>query len=814
MSNRTLFTALTIALAAGPMLAQQPRRMARDVMETISAQRQQLGLDTRHEFRVFKHTEDNLDMVHTRMHQFYRGLRVYGGEVIAHLKGSEQLAPTDSLYRGINLNPEPSLSAQEALAIVDRELELQARELGLQSGHTRAPEVELLVYPVTRQKRKAAFRHLPEEKLNALHMEAEVEYHLAYLIQTFAMNEHRPKQMVYTVDAYSGRILNKWNALKHSASKGTGKGQYSGTVTIDTNQLSSTSYELRDLTRATTSTGIFIRGGSNTGAVLTDADNSWGDGTDYNGTNSSTPAGQTAGVDAMWGAAMLWDMYKNVLGRNGIDGAGKGFFAVVHATDSSDNAYWDDSCFCLHLGNVTSATGNNYSDYETMGHEGTHGLCSAEANHEYVDGEKGGLNEGNSDIFGAAVTYYAINNKGTGASIITSDPVAPHDPWIVGELTDNPPLRWMNKPSKDGQSPDAWSTAVASLDNHYSSGPVNRFFFFLSQGGKQGTSSTALNYSNYFTKGDMTGIGIDKAIKIWYRAEANYMTSSTMWAGARTACMNACKDLYGDSGPEYIAVQRAWAGVNVGADVAEGPSALAITSQPSNQTVSLGSAATFTVGAGGGTAPYHYQWQKNGVAISGATSASYTFTPVMADSGAKFKAVVTDSAATPATVTSSEATLTVGTVSPSLILNGDFEAGSSNWSGTTAVIKASSNAHAGSMCAVMGGKGTTTTQDLYQTVSIPAGAAKATLTFYLRVESAEGTSTAYDKFTTTVRTTANALIKTLGTTSNISKGKGYLTRTYDLSAYKGQTVRIRFRATEDSDLQTTFYLDDVKLAVE
>src|SRR5437588_277332 len=65
-----------------------------------------------------------------------------------------------------------------------------------------------------------------------------------------------------------------------------------------------------------------------------------------------------------------------------------------------------------------------------------------------------------------------------------------------------------------------------------------------------------------------------------------------------------------------------------------------ITTQPVNQTVTAGQTATFTVVATG-TAPLSYQWQKNGTAISGATSSSYT-TPATtsADNGAQFAVVV------------------------------------------------------------------------------------------------------------------------------------------------------------------------------
>ena len=87
-----------------------------------------------------------------------------------------------------------------------------------------------------------------------------------------------------------------------------------------------------------------------------------------------------------------------------------------------------------------------------------------------------------------------------------------------------------------------------------------------------------------------------------------------------------------------------------------------ITSQPASATVTAGKTAMFSVAATG-TAPLTYQWKKNGAAISGATSASYT-TPatIASDNAAKFTVTVTNSVSS---VTSLAATLTVN-VPPSI----------------------------------------------------------------------------------------------------------------------------------------------------
>ena len=95
------------------------------------------------------------------------------------------------------------------------------------------------------------------------------------------------------------------------------------------------------------------------------------------------------------------------------------------------------------------------------------------------------------------------------------------------------------------------------------------------------------------------------------------------------------------------------------------PVAPSITTQPANQTVTVGQMATFSVMAAG-TAPLTYQWQKNSANISGATSAIYT-TPatVSGDSGATFRVMVTNSLKS---IMSNSATLTVNlaSVGPSI----------------------------------------------------------------------------------------------------------------------------------------------------
>jgi hypothetical protein len=449
-----------------------------------------------------------------------------------------------------------------------------------------------------------------------------------------------------------------------------------------------------------------------------------------------------------------------------------------------------------------------------------HGVTAATSNLTY-SGESGGLNESASDINGEMVEAYA-RAGGTGAVI----PATGND-WQMGtEISKTgTPLRYLYKPSLDGSSPNAWSSTVKNLDVHYSSGPNNRMYYFLSQGSNATTTSNY--YSSYLTQTPkaMTGIGNDKAYRIWFRALTTKFTASTNYADARAKVLLAAQELYGTASKEAIAVQRAYAAINVGADVAEtttGTGAVSISANPASVTVAPGATVTFAVTATGGTAPYKYQWLKNGATITGATSASYSLTAATTDNGAVFSAKVTDSATTPTTATSSGATLTVSTTggtSTERVTNGGFESGVTGWAGTTGAIGAWAGsgevAFEGSQFAYLGGNGTTATETLTQAVVLPSAATAATLSFALHIDTAETTTTTqYDKLVVTVKSAAGAVLGTLATYSNLNKATGYATRTFSLLPYKGQTVTLSFAMTEDSSAQTTFAVDKVSVVTQ
>ncbi|MFJ5301879.1 putative Ig domain-containing protein [Streptomyces sp. NPDC088350] len=147
-----------------------------------------------------------------------------------------------------------------------------------------------------------------------------------------------------------------------------------------------------------------------------------------------------------------------------------------------------------------------------------------------------------------------------------------------------------------------------------------------------------------------------------------------------------------------------------------------------------------------------------------------------------------------------------GTCTSSQLLgNAGFESGNTTWTASSGVITNSSSesAHAGSYYAWLDGYGSTHTDTLSQSVTIPSGCTGTTFTFYLHIDTAEtSTSTAYDKLTVTAGST------TLATYSNLNAASGYVAKSFSLSAFAGTTVTLKFSGVEDSSLQTSFVVDD------
>ncbi|KEG39951.1 M4 family metallopeptidase [Streptomyces althioticus] len=504
-------------LGSAPVLLSAAARtsLIQEQQSTASGTADAIGLGAKEKLIVKDVVKDVDGTVHTRYERTYDGLPVLGGDLVVHEPAGGARTVTKAVKTSVAVaSVTPKVAAGKA--------ETQALAAAEKAGSARTEADSA-----------------PRKVIWA----AEGTPVLAYETVVGGLQEDgTPNELHVITDATTGEKLHEWQAV-HT---GTGKSLYSGTVTLGTYKSGST-YQLYDTARGGHKTYNLARGTSGTGTLFTDADDTWG-----TGTASSSSSDQTAAVDAAYGAQITWDFYKNTFGRSGIRNDGKAAYSRVHYGSNYVNAFWQDSCFCMTYGDGTGNT-NPLTSLDVAGHEMSHGVTSVTAGLRY-SGESGGLNEATSDIFGAGAEFYANNSADAGD-------------YLIGEKIDingdGTPLRYMDKPSKDGASKDYWSSSLGSVDVHYSSGPANHFFFLLAEGSGSKTINGVSYNSPTYDGSTVTGIGRAKALQIWYKALTTYFTSTTNYKAARTGTLNAASALYGANSTEYKAVNAAWKAVNV-----------------------------------------------------------------------------------------------------------------------------------------------------------------------------------------------------------------------------------------------------------
>jgi hypothetical protein len=233
---------------------------------------------------------------------------------------------------------------------------------------------------------------------------------------------------------------------------------------------------------------------------------------------------------------------------------------------------------------------------------------------------------------------------------------------------------------------------------------------------------------------------------------------------------------------------------------------------PGNQTGTVGTAVSLQIhasdSASGQTLTYSASGLPAGLSIN-SSSGLISGTP-------------TTAATSSVTVTVKDTTNASGSTSFTWTINGSgggctthtqvlgnpgFETGSAApWTSTSGVINANGageTSHSGSWYAWLDGYGTTHTDTLSQTVTIPAGCTATTFSFWLHIDTSETTTTTqFDKLTITANGT------TLATFSNLNHASGYTQHSYSLGSFAGSSVTVKFSGTEDASLQTSFVVDD------
>ena len=264
--------------------------------------------------------------------------------------------------------------------------------------------------------------------------------------------------------------------------------------------------------------------------------------------------GDTQGDEAHDGASGVYDYYATKFGRDSLNDNGMTLISSVHVGSN-----WNNAAFYNNQMVYGDGDGVNFSplsgSYDVIAHELTHGVDSFEADLLY-EKESGALSEGWADILGASAEAHRDGNVSANTWKLGEDVTSPGVP---GDA-----LRYMDNPAQDGYSADYYPERLyagrcrPSNNNdacgvHGNSGIANLAYYLLVEGGTHPRGKTSEV---------VTGIGINSAEQIFYRALTTYLTTSSNFDAARTACASSAADLYDQATVD--AVNSAWCAVGVG----------------------------------------------------------------------------------------------------------------------------------------------------------------------------------------------------------------------------------------------------------
>ena len=325
--------------------------------------------------------------------------------------------------------------------------------------------------------------------------------HVAYVVTYFAdlPQGGAPTRPFVIIDAQSGAVLKKWDALAH-ALVGTGPGGNAKTGQYEWG--SGGKYGFLDVTQSGSTCTM-----NNTNVKTVNLNGSTGSSTTAfsyacpRNTVKTINGAYSPLNDAHFFGGVIQNMYQAYTGSKALT------FQLVmrtHYSSSYENAFWDGSSMSFGDGATTFYP---LVSVDVAGHEVSHGYTEQHSNLTY-SGQSGGMNEAFSDMGGEATEFYW---KGT-------------NDFLVGPeiFKGSGALRYMANPPQDGRSIDNAANYTSGLDVHYSSGVYNKAFWKL--------ATTA-------------GWGTQKAFQVMARANALYWTASSTFNQGACGVETAATDL-------------------------------------------------------------------------------------------------------------------------------------------------------------------------------------------------------------------------------------------------------------------------------
>ena len=468
------------------------------------------------ELNILNNETDEMETTHLRMQQSFKGVHVYGGEMILHKKENEEV----SLLNG-HFYPTPQIENVNPSLSGDNVGKLAISDVSKSS----------IVKPMTATEMTILKYEKPKTELIIYHQSEKVDgERLAYHV---TVRPNFLERWVYVIDANSGEILDKYNytCTLDGVATATVRDLNGFSRTINT-YLSGNSYNLIDASR-----GMFTRGNKAVKAddpqrvVWTiDATNSKvsEDLTIKQISSTNNSWSNATAVSAHYNAGLAYDYYEKKHGRRSLNGSDGTIISIINITDEDgkgfDNAFWNGEY--MGYGNGGTAFKPLAGGLDVAGHEMTHGVIEKTANLEYK-GQSGAINESLADCFGALVEAKTGN-----------------DLWKLGEdvvvarFYPTGALRDLSNPNNGGKSLNDNGYQPTNMNQYYS-GSEDNFGVHINSG---------VPNNAFYRFATANGMTLTKAEKVYYRALAFYLTRTSKFLDLRRAVIQSATDLKASAG--------------------------------------------------------------------------------------------------------------------------------------------------------------------------------------------------------------------------------------------------------------------------
>lgn len=485
------------------------------------------------EFQLTAETTDDLGKSHLKMQQMYKGVKVYGAEVLVHIGANKNDISVNGTYKASPNTKQitPIISFTNAITLIESDLATKLQEsTSYKNGLITVPQPkgEVVFYPED------------EELVLAHHI---------------TVHSNLKDRWEYFLDANTGKILHKYyhtctllhelHEIDHEQpvmlppTNGSGTDLNGITRQVNTYTENGTHYMI-DIAKPMYNATQSQMPDNPVGGIMTlDLQNEiiTENSVIYHVQSTSSSWSNPVAISAHYNASVAYDYFLNTFNRNSINGQGGSVLSLINVVDDDggglDNAYWNGTY--MFYGNGRNAFAPLAGSLDVGGHEMSHGVIQNTANLVY-ENQSGAINESFADIFGAMID---------------------RDDWRLGEEVVNTQY-YPSGALRDMANPHNGGNQLG--DNGWQPDHMSEYYTGNQDNGGVHINSGIPNKAYYLYA---TAIGKDKAEQVYYRTLETYLTANSQFIDLRLGVIQAATDLYGENSQEVQEAINAFEAVGI-----------------------------------------------------------------------------------------------------------------------------------------------------------------------------------------------------------------------------------------------------------